>query len=159
MCWDGYSSFYLALVYFLCAYAKCYLHISYCLNDLEGIWLGFCIWFREAGLDLVIEVILQVSLRRVEYLKSCWHDSKHSSHWNPVNISSDKNYSWPVVATLVLNGKGYLLLTINHIKFYWEVVTAMFRDKRPEKRLRLAGPPPHTRFIHMSVRLEWSYKQ
>jgi len=35
----------------------------------------------------------------------------------------------------------------------------MFRDKRPEKRLRLAGPPPHTRSIHVRVRLEWSHNQ
>jgi len=35
----------------------------------------------------------------------------------------------------------------------------MFRDKRPEKQLRHAGPPPHTRSIHVRVRLEWSYNQ
>jgi len=35
----------------------------------------------------------------------------------------------------------------------------MFRDKRREKRLRLAGPPPHTRSIHMRVRFEWTYNQ
>jgi len=35
----------------------------------------------------------------------------------------------------------------------------MFRDKRPDKRLRLAGPPPHTRSIHVRVRLEWSHNQ
>jgi len=35
----------------------------------------------------------------------------------------------------------------------------MFRDKRPQKRLRLAGPPPHTRSIHVRVRLEWSHNQ
>ena len=33
----------------------------------------------------------------------------------------------------------------------------MFSDERPAKRLRLAGPPPHTRSIHVNVRLEWSY--
>jgi len=32
----------------------------------------------------------------------------------------------------------------------------MFRDKRPQKRFWLAGPPPHTRSIHVRVRLEWS---
>jgi len=35
----------------------------------------------------------------------------------------------------------------------------MFRDKRPDKRLRLAGPPPHTSSIHVRVRLEWSHNQ
>jgi len=35
----------------------------------------------------------------------------------------------------------------------------MFRDKRPEKRLRLASPPPHTGSIDLSVRLEWSHNQ
>jgi len=35
----------------------------------------------------------------------------------------------------------------------------MFRDKRPDKRLRLAGPPPHKTFIHVRVRLEWSHNQ
>jgi len=35
----------------------------------------------------------------------------------------------------------------------------MFRNKRPDKRLRLAGPPPHTRSIHVRVRLEWSHNQ
>jgi len=35
----------------------------------------------------------------------------------------------------------------------------MFRNKRPEKRLRLAGPLPHTRSIHVRVRLEWSHNQ
>jgi len=35
----------------------------------------------------------------------------------------------------------------------------MFRDKRPQKQLRLAGPPPHTRSIHVRVRLEWSHNQ
>jgi len=35
----------------------------------------------------------------------------------------------------------------------------MFRDKRPEKRLRLAGPPPHPRSIHVRVRLESSHNQ
>jgi len=39
------------------------------------------------------------------------------------------------------------------------LLTAMFRDKRPDKRLRLASPPPHTRFIHVRVRLEWSHNQ
>ena len=32
----------------------------------------------------------------------------------------------------------------------------MFRDKRPDKRLRLAGPAPYTRSSYMRVRLEWS---
>jgi len=32
-------------------------------------------------------------------------------------------------------------------------------DKRSEKRLRLAGPPAHTRSIHVRVRLEWSHNQ
>jgi len=40
-----------------------------------------------------------------------------------------------------------------------KLLTAMFRDKRPDKRLRLAGPPPHTRSIHVRVRLEWSHNQ
>jgi len=40
-----------------------------------------------------------------------------------------------------------------------KILTEMFRDKRPDKRLRLAGPPPHTRSIHVRVRLEWSHKQ
>jgi len=35
----------------------------------------------------------------------------------------------------------------------------MFRFKRPQKRLRLAGPPPHTRSIHMRVRFEWRHYQ
>jgi len=35
----------------------------------------------------------------------------------------------------------------------------MFRDQRPQRRLRLAGPPPHTRSIHVRVRLEWSYNK
>jgi len=35
----------------------------------------------------------------------------------------------------------------------------MFRDKRPEKRLRLAGSPPHTTSIHVRVRLELTHKQ
>jgi len=35
----------------------------------------------------------------------------------------------------------------------------MFRDKRPYKRLRLAGPLPHTRTIHVNVRLELSHNQ
>jgi len=35
----------------------------------------------------------------------------------------------------------------------------MLRDKRHQKRLRLAGPPPHTRSIHMKVRLEWTHNQ
>jgi len=35
----------------------------------------------------------------------------------------------------------------------------MFRNKRPEKRLRLEGLPPHTRSIHVRVRLEWSHNQ
>jgi len=35
----------------------------------------------------------------------------------------------------------------------------MLRDKRPNKRLRLAGPPLHTRFIHVRVRVEWSHNQ
>ena len=38
-------------------------------------------------------------------------------------------------------------------------VTAMFRDKGPDQRLRLAGPLPHTRSIYMRVRLEWSHNQ
>ena len=33
----------------------------------------------------------------------------------------------------------------------------MFSDERPAKRLRLAGPPPHTRSIHVNLRLEWSH--
>jgi len=33
----------------------------------------------------------------------------------------------------------------------------MFSDERPAKRLRLAGPPPHTRSIHVNVKLEWSH--
>jgi len=33
----------------------------------------------------------------------------------------------------------------------------MFSDERPAKRLRLAGPPPHTRSIDVNVRLEWSH--
>ena len=37
-------------------------------------WVLF--WFCQAGLDLAIEVILQVYVRRVEYQKSCWRDSK-----------------------------------------------------------------------------------
>ena len=40
-----------------------------------------------------------------------------------------------------------------------EILTKMFRDKRPQKRLRLAGPPPHTRSIHVRVRLEWSHNK
>jgi len=35
----------------------------------------------------------------------------------------------------------------------------MFRDQRPEKGLRLAGQPPHTRSIHVRVRLDWSQNQ
>jgi len=35
----------------------------------------------------------------------------------------------------------------------------MSRVKRPHKRLRLAGPPPHTRSIHVKVRLEWTHNQ
>jgi len=35
----------------------------------------------------------------------------------------------------------------------------MFSDKRPQKRLRLAGPPPHTRSIHVKVGLEWTHNQ
>ena len=35
----------------------------------------------------------------------------------------------------------------------------MFRDKRRDKQLRLAGPPPHTRSLHVRVRLEWSQNQ
>jgi len=35
----------------------------------------------------------------------------------------------------------------------------MFRDKKPQKRLRLGGPPPHTRSIHVKVRLEWTHNQ
>jgi len=35
----------------------------------------------------------------------------------------------------------------------------MFRDKRPDKRLRLAGPPRHTRSINVRVRVEWSHIQ
>jgi len=35
----------------------------------------------------------------------------------------------------------------------------MLRDKGPKNQLRLAGPPPHTRSIHMRVRLEWSQNQ
>ena len=33
----------------------------------------------------------------------------------------------------------------------------MFSDERPAKRLRLVGPPPHTRSKHMNVRLEWNH--
>ena len=40
-----------------------------------------------------------------------------------------------------------------------KLLIAMFRDKRPDKRLRLAGPPPHKRSIHVRVRLEWSHNQ
>jgi len=35
----------------------------------------------------------------------------------------------------------------------------VFRDKRPDKRLQLAGPPPHIRSIHVRVRLELSHNQ
>jgi len=35
----------------------------------------------------------------------------------------------------------------------------MFRDKRPEDQLRLAGPQPHTRSIHVKMRLEWTHNQ
>jgi len=35
----------------------------------------------------------------------------------------------------------------------------MFWEKRLDKWLRLAGPPPHTRSIHLRVRLEWSHNQ
>ena len=34
----------------------------------------------------------------------------------------------------------------------------MSTDQRP-KRLRLVGPPPHSKSIHVKVRLEWSHKQ
>jgi len=40
-----------------------------------------------------------------------------------------------------------------------KLLTAIFRDKRPDKRLRLAGLPPHTRSIHVRVRLELSQNQ
>jgi len=33
----------------------------------------------------------------------------------------------------------------------------MLSDKRPTKRLRLAGPPPHTRSIYVNVRLQWNH--
>jgi len=33
----------------------------------------------------------------------------------------------------------------------------MFSDERPAKWLRLAGPPPHSRCIHVNVRREWSH--
>jgi len=33
----------------------------------------------------------------------------------------------------------------------------MFSDKRPAKWLRLVGPPPHTRSIHVNVSLEWRH--
>jgi hypothetical protein len=33
----------------------------------------------------------------------------------------------------------------------------MFSEERPTKRIRLEGPPPHTRSIHVNVRLEWSH--
>jgi len=35
----------------------------------------------------------------------------------------------------------------------------MFRDKRPDKQLRLAGPLPDTRSIHVRVRLDRSHNQ
>jgi len=35
----------------------------------------------------------------------------------------------------------------------------MFREERPDKRLRLEGPPPQTRSIHVRVRPEWSHNQ
>ena len=35
----------------------------------------------------------------------------------------------------------------------------MFRDERPAKRLRLAGPSPQTRSISVNVRLEWSHNE
>ena len=35
----------------------------------------------------------------------------------------------------------------------------MFSHERPAKLLRLAGPRPHTRSIHLNVRLEWSYNR
>ena len=35
----------------------------------------------------------------------------------------------------------------------------MVRGKRPDPRLWLAGPPPHTRSIQVRVRLEWSHNQ
>jgi len=40
------------------------------------------------------------------------------------------------------------------IKIKIKILTAMLRDKRPDKGLRLAGPPPHTRSIDVIVRLE-----
>ena len=40
-----------------------------------------------------------------------------------------------------------------------KILTAMFRNKRSDKRWRLAGQPPQTRSIHVRVTLEWSYNQ
>jgi len=39
------------------------------------------------------------------------------------------------------------------------MLTEMFREKRPQKRLRLAGPLPDTRSIQVKVRLEWTDNQ
>jgi len=40
-----------------------------------------------------------------------------------------------------------------------KLLTAMFRDKRPDKQLRLAGLPPLTRSIQVRVRLELSHNE
>jgi len=64
---------------FLCDFGKCYLLIWYCLEFWIEFGWALCV-FRQAGLDLAIEVILQVYLRRVEYPKSCWRDSKQPSY-------------------------------------------------------------------------------
>jgi len=40
-----------------------------------------------------------------------------------------------------------------------KLLTTMFREKRPDEWLTLAGPLPHTRSIHVRVRLEWSDNQ
>jgi len=40
--WDGYSSFYLAFVYFLCDIVQCVVCLSHTVfHFVEGIWLGF----------------------------------------------------------------------------------------------------------------------
>jgi len=33
------------------------------------------------------------------------------------------------------------------------------REERPAKRIRLVGPPHHTRSIHVKVHLNWTYNQ
>ena len=37
------------------------------------------------------------------------------------------------------------------------LTNSMLSDNRPANQLRLAGPPPHTKSIHVNVRLEWSH--